>query len=186
MTSLEKTATASLQNGTPQNGETLDAELASLGRSPAAVKTLEELHNRYAGSTKYLDRLIRIAKSGDSEVSATWLIKRYLEEQPCVGPAVSSQIADLLPKMVEWEAQLHILQCMQFLDLSCVRVCSLRPAVLALLSSSNKLVRAWAYDALYRLAGLGHSEAETDTLRIKTAVEDESAAVRARIRRLLR
>ena len=60
-----------------------------------------------------------------------------------------------------------------------------RVEILGLLDSSNKLVRAWAYDGLYRLAQLQHSNSAADMNRLKLALHKESPAVRARIRNLL-
>ena len=152
---------------------------------PASVSELESIHNHYADLEDYLHRLISVARAGSAEVEATWLIKKFLETRPNPDAEMTQRLLELLPHATDWQARLHVLQCIQHLDLSHAPVDDFRVAILAALDSSNKLVRAWAYDCLFRLAELRHAESGTDMVRIMSAVENESPAVRARLRKLI-
>ena len=151
----------------------------------ASVSELEGIHNHYADLEDYLHRLISVARAGSAEVEATWLIKKFLETRSKPDAEMTQRLLDLLPHVTDWQARLHMLQCVQHLDLSHAPVEGLRAAILAALDSSNKLVRAWAYDSLFRLAEFRHAESGADMARIMSAIESESPAVRARLRKLI-
>ena len=160
----------------------LEFEIESCGS--ASVKELASIHDRYCAIPDYLTRLVSLAKSGRLQVEATWLIKRHLETSRAPDTGTSAEILELLILDADWPAQLHLLQCIGLLDLSQAPMAALREAILAKLTSPNKFIRAWAYDGLFRLAQLGHPDAATDLIRISDAAQNESPAVRARIRKL--
>ena len=150
----------------------------------ASVKELTSIHERYCAIPDYLTRLVSLARSGRSQAEATWLIKRQLETSRTPDAGTSTEILQLLMLDADWQAHLHLLQCIGLLDLSQAPIAKLRETVLAKLASPNKFIRAWAYDGLFRLAQLQHPDAATDLLRISDAARNESPAVRARIRKL--
>lgn len=152
--------------------------------SSASVRELASIHERYCATPDYLTRLVSLVRSDRSQVEATWLIKRWLETSQTPDAGTSSEILELLMIESDWQAHLHLLQCIGLLDLSQAPVAGLRRTVLAKLKSPNKFIRAWAYDGLFRLAQLQHPDAATDLIRISDAAQNESPAVRARIRRL--
>ena len=152
--------------------------------SAASVKELASIHERYCALPDYLTRLVSLAGSGRSLVEATWLIKKRLETGRAPDAVTSAEILELLMLDADWQAHLHLLQCVGLLDLSQAPIAGLRVSILAKLKSPNKFVRAWAYDGLFRLAQLGHPDAATDLIRISDAAQNESPAVRARIRKL--
>ena len=160
----------------------LELEIESC--SSPSVKELASIHERYCAIPDYLIRLVSLTRSGRSQVEATWLIKRHLEANPKPDSGTSAEVLELLMLDADWQAHLHTLQCIGLLDLSQAPIAALRDAILAKLKSPNKLIRAWAYDGLFRLAQLDHPEAASDLIRISDAARDESPAVRARIRRL--
>ena len=150
----------------------------------ASVKELVSIHERYCAIPDYLTRLVSLVRSGRSQVEASWLIKRQLETNQTPDSRTCAEVLELLMLDADWQAHLHLLQCMRLLDLSRAPIAALRETVLAKLKSPNKFIRAWAYDGLFRLAQLKHPDAATDLLRISDAAHNESPAVRARIRKL--
>ena len=154
--------------------------------SSALVKELASIHERYCAIPDYLIRLVSLVGSGRSQVEATWLIKRQLETNQTPDSGTSAEILGLLMLDADWQAHLHLLQCIGLLDLSQAPIAALRETVLAKLKSPNKFIRAWAYDGLFRLAQLEHPDAAADLQRISDAAHNESPAVRARIRKLCR
>ncbi len=161
----------------------LEIEIESCRSAP--VSELEGIHNHYGDLEDYLHRLISVALAGSAEVEATWLIKKFLETRPNPDAEMTQRLLELLPHTTDWLARLHMLQCIQHLDLAHAPVDDLRSAILAALDSSNKLIRAWAYDGLFRLAEFRHAESGADMARIISAIENESPAVRARLRKLI-
>lgn len=160
----------------------LEFEIESCGT--ASVNELASIHDRYCTTPDYLTRLVSLVKSGRSQIEATWLIKKWLETSRTPDAATSAEILELLVLDADWQAHLHLLQCIRLLDLSQAPVVGLRESVLVKLTSPNKFVRAWAYDGLFRLAQLQHPDAAADLIRISDAAQNESPAVRARIRKL--
>ena len=152
---------------------------------PASVGELESIHERYGNHPDHPNQLILLVRSGNSQVEATWLIKKWLENQPKPNAELSAELLELLTLSTDWLARLHLLQCIRFLELSQAPISELRPAILALVESPNKLIRAWAFDGLFRLAQLNHPDTAADMAKISVAMEDESPAVRARLRNLM-
>ena len=161
----------------------LEFELAS--RQSPSVRELENINLQYESSDGYELQLLELAVDPKMESSATWLIKRWLEDRKSADRSFAIRLLDLLTLIRGWQAKLHLLQCLQYLELTGPDVPVVRVEILGLLDSSNKLVRAWAYDGLYRLAQLQHSNSAADMIRLNQALQEESPAVRARIRNLL-
>ena len=151
-----------------------------------SVAELENIHERHRDSDQFTGTLITAASANQTQTAATWLLGRRVREAGTASSATSREIAEMFPLLENWLARLHVLQIVRFLDLSEVRVSEFREAVLPHATGSGKMVRAWALDALYRLALHGHPDAEADMARIHQASGDSSAAVRARVRNLLR
>ncbi len=150
------------------------------------VAELEDMHERHRDSVQFTETLVTAASANQAQIAATWLLGKRIQEAGAASPATSSKIAEMFPRLQSWQARLHILQIVRFLDLAAIPVSEFREAILPHATDSGKMVRAWALDALYHLAIAGHPDAEADMARIRRASGDSSAAVRARIRNLLR
>ncbi|MFN3170161.1 MAG: hypothetical protein ACE37E_05665 [Hyphomicrobiales bacterium] len=109
---------------------------------------------------------------GPHEIAASWVLKARLEAG-LLGEAAQNSIYECLPNLSEPDAILHLLQMVQHAPHAEADV--IRP----FLTHKRTLVRVWALDALARVAP---NEAAP---LIKVALDDPSAAMRARARALV-
>jgi HEAT repeat protein len=108
---------------------------------------------------------------GPHEIAASWVLKARLEAG-LLGDAAQKAIFAHLPKLTEPDAILHLLQMVQHAPFASVD--DVRP----LLAHKRTLVRVWALDAL------GHLAPDEAAPLIEAALDDPSAAMRARARAL--
>lgn len=150
----------------------------------SSVAELEDAFERFSGDRQFLDRLVRCARNPRLQSNSTWMIKRALERGDSV-PDQSDEILKLLPAMDEWQARLHILQSIRFLQISGLAAEGLHAQLLRLAKEGNNFVRAWAYDGLYRLGSQHPEFAEEAEALLQEALEFEAPSVKARIRNLV-
>lgn len=108
---------------------------------------------------------------GENEVGASWVLKARAEADvlsEATGPALFPR----LPQLTQPDAILHLLQMVQHVSGASPDV--IRP----FLKSNRTLLRVWALDALTRVA------ADEAAPLVAAALEDTSAAMRARARAL--
>ncbi|MBO6676139.1 MAG: hypothetical protein JJ908_13785 [Rhizobiales bacterium] len=108
---------------------------------------------------------------GSHEIAATWVLKARLEAG-LLGDAAQRQVFEPLPQLTEPDAILHLLQMVQLAPFASAD--DVRP----FLTHKRTLVRVWALDALARLAP------DEAAPLIEAALDDPSAAMRARARAL--
>lgn len=109
---------------------------------------------------------------GPHEIAASWVLKARLEAG-LLGQAARNGIYECLPKLSEPDAILHLLQMVQHAPHAEADV--IRP----FLTHKRTLVRVWALDALARVAP------DEAAPLIEAALDDPSAAMRARARALV-
>lgn len=153
-----------------------------------AVKVIEDVYERHAGSRGFLKRVIGFAPETDLQVGATWLLKRHCET---VADAVSPELADELyagvGKLSRWEARLHVLQCMAYIPVPAKRASSVSKFLDTCLSDENTFVRAWAYTGYAELARANPRYRGEAQALLEDALESETkASVLARVRRTLK
>ena len=123
--------------------------------------------------------LIAACTDPDTEVAASWLAKALIE----VGTARfdPARFFETLPRMTHWQAQLHLLQSVQYApDLAQPLARQIRD----LLDSRKTFVRVWALDAFTRLAILRPELVPEARARIAAALDHGPASLRARARAL--
>ncbi len=108
---------------------------------------------------------------GLHEIAATWVLKARLEAG-LLGEVAQKSVYVHLPKLNAPDAILHLLQMVQHAPYAAVE--DVRP----FLAHKRALVRVWALDALARLAP------DEAVPLIEAALDDPSAAMRARARAL--
>lgn len=108
---------------------------------------------------------------GPHEIAATWVLKARLDAG-LLGEAAQKAIFAHLRHLTEPDAILHLLQMVQHAPFASVD--DVRP----FLTHKRTLVRVWALDALARLAP------DEAAPLIEAALDDPSAAMRARARAL--
>ena len=133
-----------------------------------------------------MSRLLQCACEPDLESASTWLMLNHLRKDGACNAEQSSQLISLLPVVEGWQARLHVLQSVSKLQIPLSLKDDLYDWLLRLIHDKNNFVRAWTYDALFRLA-TQHQEyfQEVDAL-MRRALNLEKPSVKARIRNLLK
>lgn len=108
---------------------------------------------------------------GPHEIAASWVLKARLEAG-LLGETVQNSVYACLPKLSEPDAVLHLLQMVRHAPHA--EADAIRPH----LTHKRTLVRVWALDALARIAP------DEAAPLIEAALDDPSAAMRARARAL--
>ena len=131
-----------------------------------------------------IPQLLDLAGSGEPalQVGATWVIKHLAERGSPPGGQLAGGAVDLLGRVRESDAILHLLQTLPHMEIPRDRTGALREVLGRLTGSGHALVRAWAYNGLGVLAtGNPELRGEVEAL-FDEAARRETAAVRARIR----
>ncbi|MGJ8528172.1 hypothetical protein [Maritalea sp.] len=118
------------------------------------------------------------------QASATWLVKTALEQSKPVPSDVVDSLLSNSALLTGWEAKLHLLQSIQFLDIDDAQTQNVRGFIKSCEASSKTLLRVWALDAFVRLNC--NDEIGVDIAKGKTqsALKDDAASMRARARNL--
>ncbi len=129
--------------------------------------------------------LLDLAVSDEAalQVGATWVVK-YLAERgdaPC-GEA-AERVIDLLERVGEPDAVLHLLQTLPHVEIPADRRARLGRALKRLIRSERVFIRAWAYNGLGLLAVADPARRPEVEALFDAAEATESAAVKVRIRR---
>jgi len=131
-----------------------------------------------------IPQLLDLAGSGEPalQVGATWVVKHLAERGSPPGGRLARRAIDLLGRVRESDAILHLLQTLPYLEIPAGRQEELRRVLGRLTGSGHAFVRAWAYNGLGVLAtGNPELRGEVEAL-FDEAARWETAAVRARIR----
>lgn len=139
--------------------------------------------------------LLALAASDEAalQVGATWVVKYLVErgEVPVGGAPdgvaptgeLAGRVVDLLDRVNEPDAVLHILQTLPCLEIPANRREGLAGTLRRLIRSRRAFIRAWAYNGLGVLAAADPAlRSEVEAL-FEAVEETESASVRVRIRR---
>ncbi|GAB5551169.1 MAG: hypothetical protein Sapg2KO_07600 [Saprospiraceae bacterium] len=115
--------------------------------------------------------------------ASTWLLKHYVDKKNTL---TRSQTVALLPALSvakAWPAQLHLLQMLPLLPLTEADLEILLNPIERLMQDKVKFVKAWAYYA-FALMTQFVPELRPEVEQIfQIGIENESAAIKARIRR---
>ena len=148
---------------------------------------LAELYELKQSSNTFIDDLCECLKREETERGASWLLKYALEQNMVFSEAQQDFLIDALPDLMHWEAKLHILQSMPYMTFKPKHKAALTRFIEMQLAHENKFVRAWAYSGLAVLRDTYHELAGECEMRLKHALENETAAsVKARIRQVLK
>lgn len=121
-----------------------------------------------------------------SQRGATWLIKETLKSGNKFSSEETILLLDTFMCIEDWETRLHILQCFKYLDLSLYSSDKLYEALKFTLHSDIKFVRAWSYDAFYRLALADKKYQSLFHDQLTWGMDNESGAITARIRNIVK
>lgn len=118
------------------------------------------------------------------QTGSTWLVKLALER----GVRVPSQIVDAMfgaaDQYKHWEAKLHALQSVRYLDFKHISRENVAAALPALSDEKSVLVQVWALDADVRLHIENESQLNRLRRQLNMALEVGPASLKARARHL--
>lgn len=135
-----------------------------------------------------LDHLLGLCFQSDEnvQIAASWLLKHYLEHGANLTDSQNAQIADGLPLLTHWQAQLHLAQSFTWIACAGDRSVAVADILKSWCTSDRKFLRAWACDALWRLSAKHDHLHQLAIDTLLAAEADPAASVRARARNLLK
>jgi len=161
----------------------LESVLIAFERS--GVAGLEAIRDASPPSRGWIDALIAGVTDPRAGVPTTWMIRAYLAR----GVELSrEQTAALLRSLARIEpdvARLHVCQLVVHLDIPARNAEQLARFLRGGISGRHKFTRAWALDALHRLALQYPRYRNEARLTLDRAGRDPAASVRARARRIV-
>ena len=167
----------------------LDNTISQLQRDLAAWdgKTIEDIEQtlaRYASNDDFTDAIVVLLSNTACHQGASWLLKRRFEQGVRLDIENTQQLINALSGLDNWQAKLHCLQSIGYLQIPSESVRALEYWDRHCLTDSNKFVRAWAYSAFFELADQ-YPKFRPEVLQFfELAARDEPASVLARIRQL--
>ena len=153
------------------------------GRS---VAELESLYKKHSDSKGIRGELVRLVGRPDCQNAASWLIKRYCESGRGFTDKQVASIYDSLQDLEGWVPKLHILQSVEYLSVPDSHFEQVLGFVRTSLGDRNKMVRAWAYNGFAIIARRTPEYRDEAMEILNYALENESAAVQARVRNILK
>ncbi len=161
----------------------LQTDQSLQGNRPDTDK-LHLLYDQYCNRQDFISQLLTGLAEPQTQITASWLLKHYLQQQ-VLDTQQTMDLLNQLQGIESWQARLQLLQCVQFLKIPSSAKPPLEQYVRENLADSNTFVRAWSYDAFFRLA-VQFSEYRPEAHQLlQMGLRDEPASVKARIRRLV-
>lgn len=151
-----------------------------------ALSYLSETSLRFRDDPDYLKQLIALAgdRTAHIDSGATWLLKDHLDQGGVLDIALVEPFLRQLLAEPSWSAALHILQSVQHLDLRRVDASGLFAVMAGYAEHERPFLRAWAVDAMWRMAAASPDLHAGARQAIEKAAQDPAASVRARARQL--
>lgn len=154
------------------------------GKNMDAIKAV---YFNYGQDSNFSNDLIMLCEKLPSmHIATTWLLKHHLENKKTLTPSAVDRFCLLSNVLEHWEAQLHFLQILPKVNLNPKHAEILLPFIDKMLISSNKFVKAWAFNALAICTRLIPDLWPEMKMRFDIALEEEAASVKARIRKALK
>jgi len=144
------------------------------------------IYERHCYDSSFISEIIALVGNVSLQKGATWLLKRYLENENRIADGDVSRIFERLGAIGQWESKLHILQCLPFIPITKSEKRKVEVFLRNCLVDNNKFVRAWAYNGFYELA-VQYPEYEKETKQFfEMAMRDEAPSVKSRIRNIMK
>ncbi|NOX92931.1 MAG: hypothetical protein GXP18_10930 [Gammaproteobacteria bacterium] len=151
-----------------------------------STNDIGEIYHRHCHDSSLTTVIITLVADEALQKGATWLLKRYLENENRLMDTEIAKIYDHLSILTQWESRLHILQCFPFMPILKSRKKKVESFLRDCLLDNNKFVRAWAYNGFYELA-VQYPEYKKEACQFfEMAMRDEAPSVKSRIRNILK
>ncbi|RZM83398.1 hypothetical protein C3B51_07175 [Pseudoalteromonas rubra] len=149
-----------------------------------SVAYLEETFYVFKDDKALSSTLIILLEQVALQAGATWLLKHYLHASGAIKEKDVALLFSRLSTIKDWQAKLHLLQCLPYLPISKNDKQAVDSFLRACISADNKFVRAWSYQGFYELA-LRHCEYRPEVQQLLAcALQDEAPSVKARVKQL--
>lgn len=137
------------------------------------------------GFTEF-ERLFELADSQDTrlQIAATWALRKLLELGAEMTADHCATFIETAAAQSAWEAQLHIVQSLQFIRNEDLNTRRLAETITPWHAAKRPFLRAWTIDAICHLAARDPSLKEAASALLAKGEQDPAASVRARVRNL--
>ena len=149
------------------------------GKEATKILNLYEQHHK---DKKFLPEIVSLLAKREHQMAASWLLKKYLERKNPIDSDTIFVIYSEILSVQDWEAKLHILQSIPYLPIPSIKKEIVEKFLRDCLVDKNKFVRAWAYGGFYLLADQFPEYQDEAKQFIDSAMINESASIKARIR----
>lgn len=152
-----------------------------------AVSVLSEARVRFGAQPDFQNTLVHLAVSDAPRMSegATWLIKDILSTGGCLSAGEVNVLFGSISKVTAWQAQLHICQSFEYLEVPTAHDGAVLAWLQPLLCAKRPFLRAWSMNALQHLSQRSVRFEGPAQTALHQAADDDAASVRARARKWL-
>ncbi len=151
-----------------------------------SVSEIGDIYSCHCHESSFVSEIITLIGMDKLQKGATWLLKRYLEDENELSKSEIISIYKNLGVIEQWESKLHILQSLPFMPIGKSQKNKVEAFLRKCLVDNNKFVRAWAYNGFYELA-VQYPEYEKETKQFfEMAMRDEAPSVKSRIRNIMK
>ncbi len=132
------------------------------------------------------ERLLKFAGSEDTrlQIAATWALRKLLELGAEMTVEHCNSFVKIAAAQTAWEAQLHIVQSVQFIRNQDLNARQLAEIIMPWHAAERPFLRAWTLDAVCHLAQLDAGLKPDARTLLAQSEADPAASVRARARNL--
>lgn len=151
------------------------------GKSAADIRAI---HETFYPRQDYTDSLLDLLQKGQYANGVTWLLKAAVEADFRPSQQQAVVVYGSLESLDDWEAVMHILQCMEFIPVPGRQKKAVHKLLKQYLRHKNKFLRAWSYSGFYFLAK-AHPGYRSEAVELfELAQRHEAASVQARVRKV--
>ncbi len=151
-----------------------------------SINDIGDIYDRHWHDPAFISEMITLVSDVSLQKGATWLIKRYLENENQIKKSEIASVFQTLEFIKQWESKLHILQVLSYMPIGRPQKKLVEVFLRECLTADNKFVKAWAYNGFYELA-IQYPEHEKETRQFfEMAMRDEASSVKSRIRNIMK
>ncbi len=151
-----------------------------------SANDIRAIYERHCHEASFISEIVTFLSNETLQKGASWLVKRYLEDENEIAKSDIAAIFQSLPMFEHWESKLHILQSLPFMPIEKPQNKKVETFLRVCLAGNNKFVRAWAYNGFYQLT-IQYPEYEKETRQLfEMAMRDEVPSVKSRIKNIMK
>jgi len=143
------------------------------------------IYRQQVDDPAFINAIIQLyLKHIELQPATTWIIKHFVDNGDKLNQAQIDKILSGVNSLEHWEAQLHILQLIPKFQLSTKNAEYIEPFVREKLTTEKKFVKASAYEAYYEIVKAYPALTNEFRILCEEALANESASVRAKVRKI--